>query len=137
VRGCEEARASQSRCGRSVPVLCASSNGTKVGSYPNGPSFARRNLHKRLAVEDLANAANLSARQFTRAFMAEIGQSPAKAIEKLRVEGARLLIEQGRHPVEVIVHETGFADCERMRRAFLRAFGQPRLAIRRNIRAAA
>jgi transcriptional regulator GlxA family with amidase domain len=84
-----------------------------------------------------ANAANLSARQFTRAFIAETGQSPAKAIEKLRVEAARPLIEQGRHPIDVIVHEMGFADRERMRRAFLRAFGQPPLAIRSNIRAAA
>ena len=98
-------------------------------------SFARRNLHKRLAVEDLARAANLSGRQFTRAFMAETGQSPAKAIEKLRIEAARLLMEQGRHPIEVIARETGFADRERMRRAFLRAFGQPPLAIRRTARA--
>ena len=97
-------------------------------------AFARRNLNKRLAVEDLAKAANLSTRQFTRAFTAETGQSPAKAIEKLRVEAARLLMEQGRHPIEVIARETGFADRERMRRAFLRAFGQPPLAIRRNFR---
>jgi transcriptional regulator GlxA family with amidase domain len=98
-------------------------------------SFARRNLHKRLAVEDLARAANLSGRQFTRAFVAETGQSPAKAIEKLRIEAARLLMEQGRHPIKVIARETGFADRERMRRAFLRAFGQPPLAIRRTARA--
>ena len=98
-------------------------------------AFARQNLNKRLAVEDLAKAANLSTRQFTRAFMAETGQSPAKAIEKLRVEAARLLIEQGRHPIEQIARETGFADRERMRRAFLRAFGQPPLAMRRDFRA--
>jgi transcriptional regulator GlxA family with amidase domain len=79
----------------------------------------------------------LSSRQFTRAFVAETGQSPAKAIEKLRVEAARLLIEEGRHPIEVIVRETGFANRERMRRAFLRTFGKPPLAIRHDIRAAA
>jgi transcriptional regulator GlxA family with amidase domain len=98
-------------------------------------AFARKNLNKRLAVEDLAKAANLSTRQFTRAFAAETGQSPAKAIEKLRVEAARLLMEQGRHPIEVIARETGFADRERMRRAFRRTFGQPPLAMRRNFRA--
>jgi transcriptional regulator GlxA family with amidase domain len=98
-------------------------------------AFARRNLSKRLAVEDLAKAANLSTRQFTRAFTAETGQSPAKAVERLRIEAARLLMEEGRHPIEVIARETGFADRERMRRAFLRAFGQPPLAIRRNFRA--
>jgi transcriptional regulator GlxA family with amidase domain len=98
-------------------------------------AFARQNLNKRLAVEDLAKAANLSTRQFTRTFRAETGQSPAKAIEKLRVEAARLLMEQGRHPIEVIARETGFADRERMRRAFLRALGQPPLTIRRNFQA--
>jgi transcriptional regulator GlxA family with amidase domain len=100
-------------------------------------AFARRHLNKRLVVEDLAKAANLSTRQFTRAFTAETGQSPARAIEKLRVEAARLLMEQGRHSIEVIARETGFADRERMRRAFLRAFGQPPLAMRRNFRAEA
>jgi transcriptional regulator GlxA family with amidase domain len=100
-------------------------------------AFVRRNLNKRLVVEDLAKVANLSTRQFTRTFTAETGQSPAKAIEKLRVEAARLLMEQGRHPIEVIAREAGFADRERMRRAFRRAFGQPPLAIRRNVRAEA
>jgi transcriptional regulator GlxA family with amidase domain len=100
-------------------------------------AFVRRNLNKRLVVEDLAKVANLSTRQFTRAFTAETGQSPAKAIEKLRVEAARLLMEQGRHPIEVIAREAGFADREQMRRAFRRAFGQPPLAIRRNVRAEA
>lgn len=97
-------------------------------------AFARQNLNKRLAVEDLARVANLSARQFTRAFTAETGHSPAKAIEKLRIEAAKLLMEQGRHPIEVIARETGFADRERMRRAFWRAFGQPPLAVRRHFR---
>ena len=43
-------------------------------------------------------------------------------------------MEQSRHPVEVVAVETGFADPERMRRAFIRAFGQPPQAIRRNAR---
>jgi transcriptional regulator GlxA family with amidase domain len=85
-------------------------------------------------VEQLAQAAHLSPRQFSRAFHAETGQSPAKAIEQLRVEAARLMMEQGRHPIDVVAAETGFADRERMRRAFLRAFGQPPQAIRRNAR---
>src|SRR3984885_3466842 len=92
--------------------------------------FARRNLHEPLSVEQLAEAARLSPRQFTRVFHAETGQSPAKAIENLRLEAARLALEQGRRPVEAIAKETGFGDRERMRRAFLRAFGQTPQAIR-------
>jgi len=95
-------------------------------------TYARRNLRKGLSVEELAEVAHLSPRQFSRAFRAETGQSPAKAVEHLRVEAARLMMEESRHPIDVVASETGFADRERMRRAFLRAFGQPPQAIRRN-----
>lgn len=100
-------------------------------------SYARRNLRKELSVEELADVAHLSPRQFSRAFRAETGQSPAKAVEHLRVEAARLMMEESRHPIDVVAAETGFADRERMRRAFLRAFGQPPQAIRRNAAAPA
>ncbi len=94
-------------------------------------AHARSNLKATLSVEELAEAAHLSPRQFSRAFRAETGQSPAKAVENLRLEAARLMMEQGRHPIDTVARETGFADRERMRRAFLRAFGQPPQAIRR------
>ena len=94
-------------------------------------TYARRNLQTPLSVPQLAKAANLSPRQFSRTFQAETGQSPAKAIERIRVEAARLMMEQSRHPIEVVARQTGFADRERMRRAFLRSFGQPPQAIRR------
>jgi transcriptional regulator GlxA family with amidase domain len=100
-------------------------------------AYAKKNLKKELSVDVLAEAARLSPRQFSRAFRAETGQSPAKAVENLRVEAARLMIEEARHPVEVIARETGFSDPERMRRAFLRAFGQPPQAIKRAARMAA
>ena len=98
-------------------------------------AYAKRNLATPLTVGQLAEAAHLSPRQFSRAFRAETGQSPAKAVENLRVEAARLMMEQSRHPIEVIARQTGFADRDRMRRAFLRTFGQPPQVIRRNARA--
>ena len=94
-------------------------------------TYAKQNLKSELSVEELANAANLSPRQFSRVFNAETGQSPAKAIESLRVESARLMMETGRHSIDVVATETGFGDRERMRRAFLRAFGQPPQVIQR------
>ncbi len=97
-------------------------------------NYAKANLRSILSVEELADAAGLSARQFSRAFRAETGQSPAKAVENLRVEAARLLMEQGRHSMDVIAEETGFADSDRMRRAFLRTLGQPPQTIRRYAR---
>jgi transcriptional regulator GlxA family with amidase domain len=94
--------------------------------------YARSNLRSALTVEQLAEVAHLSPRQFSRAFSTETGQSPAKAVERLRLEAARIMIEQSRHPVDFVARETGFVDSERMRRAFVRAFGQPPQAVRRN-----
>jgi len=99
--------------------------------------FARENLHKPLTVPQLAGAAHLSPRQFSRAFHAETGQSPAKAIENLRVETARSLMEQSRHSIDEVARQTGFSDRDHMRRAFLRAFGQPPQVLRRQARQAA
>jgi transcriptional regulator GlxA family with amidase domain len=93
-------------------------------------TFARNNLRQPLTVEQLAGAARLSPRQFTRVFRAETGQSPARAVESLRLEAARYMLEQGRLPVEKIAQETGFGDRERMRRSFLRTFAQTPQAIR-------
>jgi transcriptional regulator GlxA family with amidase domain len=94
----------------------------------------RQNLQNPLTIEELAAVANLSPRQFSRAFLGETGQSPAKAVERLRLEAARFMIEEGRHTVNVVAQETGFADRERMRRAFLRTFGVPPEILRRNAR---
>jgi transcriptional regulator GlxA family with amidase domain len=97
-------------------------------------TFAREHLAQTLSVEQLAQEARLSPRQFSRAFRAETGQSPAKAIENLRLEAARQLLERGRLTLDQIAVETGFLDPRRMREAFLRAFGQPPQVIRRNAR---
>jgi len=93
--------------------------------------FARNNLRRKLTVEDLAEVARLSPRQFSRIFRNQTGCSPARAIEKLRLEAACVLIRQGRLPFETIAGETGFGDEERMRRAFTRDVGQAPRAIRR------
>jgi transcriptional regulator GlxA family with amidase domain len=97
-------------------------------------TYAKQNLHRPLTVDELAEAARLSPRQFSRVFHAETGQSPAKAVENLRVEAARLMMERSRHPIDVVADQTGFADRNRMRRAFLRAFGQPPQVLRRQAR---
>lgn len=97
-------------------------------------SYAKSNLRKALSVDELADVANLSRRQFSRSFRLETGQSPARAVEVLRVEAARALIEKGSFSIDAVARETGFGEAERMRRAFLRAYGQPPQAIRRTVR---
>jgi transcriptional regulator GlxA family with amidase domain len=106
----------------------------KSDRIQNAIAYAEKHLNTELSVGRLAEVANLSPRQFSRAFHNETGQSPAKAVEKLRLESARLMIEQSRHPIQVVAHETGFVDPRRMREAFLRTFGLPPQAFRRNAR---
>ncbi len=93
-------------------------------------SYARSHLVDDLSVEVLAATACLSPRQFSRVFQKETGLSPARAIENLRLEAARLMLEQGRLPIDAIAREAGFGDRERMRRSFLRRFGLTPQAIR-------
>jgi transcriptional regulator GlxA family with amidase domain len=94
-------------------------------------AWARERLGERLPVERLADRAAMSPRHFARAFAVETGMTPAKAIERLRLEAARERVETGAEPIEGVAAFTGFGDPERMRRAFLRAFGQPPQALRR------
>jgi transcriptional regulator GlxA family with amidase domain len=97
-------------------------------------SYAKRNMGKRLSMTDLADVACLSPRQFSRLFRDETGRAPAKAIELLRVESAQLMMEAGRFSAEEIARKSGFGNRDRMRRSFLRAFGQPPQAIQRDMR---
>jgi transcriptional regulator GlxA family with amidase domain len=106
----------------------------KSDRIQNALNYARQHLHRPLSVEELAEAVHLSPRQFTRVFTAETGQSPAKAVERLRLEAARVMVEQSRHSLDVIARETGFRDRRHMREVFLRGFGVPPQAIRRDVR---
>jgi transcriptional regulator GlxA family with amidase domain len=99
-------------------------------------TYAKKNLAEPLSVEQLAEVARLSPRQFSRAFRAETGQTPAKAVERLRLETARLMLEESRHTIDQIAVATGFSDPRRMREAFLRIFGHPPQAFRRDARMA-
>ena len=94
-------------------------------------TYIREHLTETLSIETLADVACLSPRQFGRAFLAETGKTPAKAVERLRAEVARARIERGAEPIEMVARNVGFGDPERMRRAFLRVFGHPPQGIRR------
>ena len=107
-----------------------------TGRFKQLLGWARENLDKPLTVERLAEQAHMSTRHFARAFIAETGVTPSKAIERLRVEVARARVQESREPIEIVARATGFADPERMRRAFIRAFGQPPQSVRRAARAA-
>lgn len=109
---------------------------------PQGPfaalnAWARANLCADLSVDALAARVHMSRRNFARAYAAAVGVTPAKAIERLRVEAARAAIESGESSIQVVAMDCGFGDLERMRRAFIRLFGAPPSSLRRSRVAAA
>jgi transcriptional regulator GlxA family with amidase domain len=108
----------------------------KAPSGRFGPllSWAREHLDAPLTVEALAEQAGMSTRHFARAFIAETGTTPSKAVERLRVEVAREQVQSSSEAIERVAETTGFRDPERMRRAFIRAFGQPPQSLRRAAR---
>ena len=78
-----------------------------------------------LRVEALATRVGMSPRNFARLYRERTGMTPAKAVERLRVEAARRALEEGAAPIAGIARDCGFGDEERMRRAFLRLLGVP------------
>lgn len=104
------------------------------GRFAELMDWMRANLASPLTVEHLADRAAMSPRNFARAFTAETGTTPAKAVERLRLEAARTAVETSQTPIDRVAETAGFGDPERMRRAFLRAYGQPPQALRRAAR---
>lgn len=93
--------------------------------------FARNHLREDLSVERLAGVACLSARQFSRAFLHATGETPAKAVERLRLEVAKARIEDEDTPLDQIARDAGFGDVERMRRSCKAAFSRTPQELRR------
>jgi transcriptional regulator GlxA family with amidase domain len=111
--------------------------GGRTGRFADLIDWMRSHLAERLTVETLAGRVAMSPRNFARAFSAETGTTPAKAVERLRLDIARAAIETGHDPLEQVAEAVGFGDPGRMRRAFLRSLGQPPQALRRLAQASA
>jgi len=74
-------------------------------------------------VESLSERVGMSPRNFSRVFAKQVGQSPARFVERVRVEAARRRLEESSQTVEAVADEVGFGAAETMRRAFLRQIG--------------
>jgi len=76
-----------------------------------------------LSVQTLAGQASLSPRQFARAFAAEVGMTPGRYVDRVRLETARRRLEDTADGVEQTARSCGYGTPEAMRRAFVRALG--------------
>jgi len=92
------------------------------------------NLHKPLTVPVLAQRVAMSPRNFARVFTKEMKTTPAKFVERLRVEAARRRLEESQNSMEMIASECGFGNVNSMRNVFQRALKIPPGHYRRHFR---
>ena len=83
-------------------------------------SWISNHLTEDLSLPNLASRAGMSERSFSRHYAESTGFTPARAVERLRVEGARRLLTDTRLPIKRISQRCGFGSEETMRRSFLR-----------------
>jgi transcriptional regulator GlxA family with amidase domain len=95
------------------------------GRFGELHAWIAANLGHELRIEHLAEQARMSPRHFARVYAASTGMTPAKAIEAMRVEAARRLLEENGRPIGWVAQHCGFGDDERMRRSFVRWIGVP------------
>lgn len=103
------------------------------GVFTELMGWIREHIAEVMTVERLACRVAMSPRNFSRAFRREMGVTPAKAIEQVRLEVARERVEQGRDSFEQIAINVGFKSADRMRHAFLRAFNESPQSVRHRI----
>lgn len=95
-----------------------------------GLELIRSHPTAKLSVIELAHAAGMSVRSLHRRCLEEFGSTPAKVIERLRTESARLLIATTPLEAKVVAARSGFENPARMARAFQRTLGMSPRAYR-------
>lgn len=81
------------------------------------------NFNADLSVEALAARAHMSPRNFARVFTREVGQTPARYVDQIRVEAAQRRLEESTSTLDEIAHQCGFGSANSLRRSFLRVRG--------------
>ena len=92
------------------------------GRFDDLHAWMQQNLGGRLSIDDLADRAGMSVRSFSRHYRSTTGRTPANALEDMRLETARRLLEQNGH-VSRVAQRSGFGTEETMRRVFRRRLG--------------
>ena len=88
-------------------------------------SWALDNLDQSLSVETLAAKAGMSPRNFARVFLKDTGTTPARFVERLRVEAARRRLAESHDKLEKVANDCGFGSTQSFRRSFLRVLHVP------------
>lgn len=98
--------------------------------------WIHENLNENLTIETLAEKVSMSPRNFARVFAREAGITPAKYIEKLKIETACRYLTETRLSLKEICHECGLVSTDNMRRQFLKHLQISPADYRKNFRSA-
>lgn len=103
----------------SAPLAAQSGDSDRIG---RAIAWASETLDRSLGVEAMAAQANMSTRHFTRLVRERMGTSPARLVERLRLDRARTLLGEGQPRIDAVAEAVGYRDVATFRRAFERAF---------------
>jgi transcriptional regulator GlxA family with amidase domain len=101
----------------SVPLMAQATEHEPIRELQ---AWINEHLAADLSVVTLARRAAMSPRNFARVFTREVGVTPARFVERARVEAARRRLEESPLGVDAVASECGFGSAEIMRRTFLR-----------------
>lgn len=87
-----------------------------------------------LTVDAMAERARMSPRHFARTFRQQVGVSPGRYLQQVRIEAARRRLEESDTPAESVAVACGFGSPETMRRTFVQVLGMPPAEYRRRFR---
>lgn len=104
----------------SVPLAAQAQEG---GRFDALHAWVAANLHDNLSVERLAEQAGMSARTFARSYVSQLGRTPARMVEAMRLEAACRALEKTSLPLKAVAANTGYNDEQNLRRAFQRQLG--------------
>ncbi|WP_417456387.1 GlxA family transcriptional regulator [Kordiimonas sp.] len=81
------------------------------------------NMKSTVTVTGAADHVGMSERSFHRRFVAETNSTPAKYLERLRLDAARLMLEETSEPLKTVAAEAGFGTAPRLIQVFEKRFG--------------
>jgi transcriptional regulator GlxA family with amidase domain len=113
----------QSQFSVALEAQAAAADGNAPNHFAPLHGWIAEHLADDLRVERLAEQAGMSPRTFARVYAGKMGVTPARMVEKIRVEAARRILEETDMPIKRVASECGFGQEDRLRRAFFRQVG--------------
>ncbi len=113
----------QSQFSAPLEAQTAAADGNAPNHFAPLHDWIAENVGADLRVERLAEQAGMSPRNFARIYAATMGVTPARMVEKIRIEAVRRNLEETDMPIKLIAATCGFQQEERLRRAFARQVG--------------